>query len=43
MRGEIELPDAVQMMIEDGFRAFGLPQPAPKEWKPDLINNVNNG
>ena len=37
-RGEIELPDAVQMMIEDGYKAFGLLQPAPKEWKPDLIN-----
>ena len=38
VRGEIELPDAVQMMIEDGFRAYGLLQPAPKEWKPDLID-----
>jgi dTDP-glucose pyrophosphorylase len=38
VRGEIELPDAVQLMIEDGFKAFGLLQPAPKEWKPDLIN-----
>ena len=38
MRGEIELPGAVQMMIEDGYKAFGLLQRAPKEWKPDLIN-----
>ncbi|MGZ9166184.1 MAG: nucleotidyltransferase family protein [Anaerolineales bacterium] len=38
VRGEIELPDAVEMMIEDGYKAFGLLQPAPKEWKPDLIN-----
>ena len=38
VRGEIELPDAVQMMIEDGFQAYGLLQPAPKEWKPDLID-----
>ena len=38
MRGEIELPDAVQMMIEDGYQAHGFVQPAPKEWKPDLIN-----
>ena len=33
-RGEIEVQDAVQMMIEDGFDAFGLVQPAPQEWKP---------
>jgi dTDP-glucose pyrophosphorylase len=32
VRGEIELPDAVQMMIEDGYKAFGLLQSAPKEW-----------
>ena len=32
VRGEIELPSAVQMMIEDGYKAFGLLQPAPKEW-----------
>ena len=38
IRGEIELPDAVQMMIKDGFRAYGLLQSAPKEWKPDLMN-----
>ena len=37
-RGEIELPNAVQMMIEDGCKAFGLLQLAPKEWKPDFIN-----
>jgi dTDP-glucose pyrophosphorylase len=36
-RGEIELQSAVQRMIEDGFTAFGLLQPAPEEWdaKPD--------
>jgi len=38
LRGEIELPDAVNMMIEDGYKAFGLLQPAPKEWQPDFIN-----
>ena len=32
VRDEIELPEAVQMMIEDGYKAFGLLQPAPKEW-----------
>lgn len=34
-RGEIELPGAVQMMIEDGFKAYGLLQSAPEEWKPE--------
>jgi glucose-1-phosphate thymidylyltransferase len=38
VRGEIELPEAVQMMIEDRYKAYGLLQPAPKEWMPDLIN-----
>jgi len=32
VRDEIELPEAVQMMIEDGYKTFGLLQPAPKEW-----------
>ena len=31
-RGEIELQTAVQMMIDDGFQAYGLLQPAPEEW-----------
>ena len=31
-RGEIELQTAVQMMIDDGFQAYGLLQPAPQEW-----------
>ena len=39
MRDEIELPDAVQMMIEDGFKANGLLQPAPQEWTPNLLND----
>ncbi len=38
VRGEIELPSAVQLMIEDGCKAFGLLQAAPKEWKPDFVN-----
>jgi len=33
-RGEIEVQDAVQMMIEDGLKAFGLIQTAPQEWTP---------
>jgi dTDP-glucose pyrophosphorylase len=36
-RGEIEVQDAVQMMIEDGLNAFGLVQPAPREWTPSLV------
>jgi dTDP-glucose pyrophosphorylase len=35
-RGEIELQSAVQMMIEDGFKAHGLLQPAPLEWNASL-------
>jgi dTDP-glucose pyrophosphorylase len=33
-RGEIELQSAVQSMIEDGYLAYGLLQPAPEEWDP---------
>jgi NDP-sugar pyrophosphorylase family protein len=32
-RGEIEMQAAVQRMIEDGFQAYGVLQPAPEEWK----------
>jgi len=32
-RGEIELQSAVDMMIHDGFKTFGLLQSAPLEWK----------
>jgi hypothetical protein len=30
---------AVQRMIEAGFQAFGLLQPAPEEWKPEQVVN----
>lgn len=33
-RGEIEMQSAVEMMIRDGFPAYGLLQPAPAEWSP---------
>jgi dTDP-glucose pyrophosphorylase len=33
-RGEIEMQAAVQMMIEDEYKAFGVLQPAPQEWTP---------
>jgi dTDP-glucose pyrophosphorylase len=36
LRGEIELQSAVQRMIEDGYKAYGLLQPAPQEWTPEL-------
>ncbi len=31
-RGEYELQSAVDAMIQDGFRAYGLLQTAPREW-----------
>lgn len=31
-RGEIEMQSAVQQMIEDGYKAYGVLQPAPNEW-----------
>ena len=36
-RGEIEMQSAVQMMIEDGYKAYGLLQRAPEEWTPDQL------
>ena len=39
-RGEFELQDAVQMMIDDGFKTFGLLQPAPREWTPEFMEKV---
>ena len=38
-RGEIELQSAVDMMIHDGFKAFGLLQSAPLEWTPESTKN----
>lgn len=37
-RGEIELQAAVDMMIQDGYKAYGLLQSAPLEWKPEYMN-----
>jgi len=39
-RGELELPQAVNMLIEAGHTAYGCLQPAPPEWSPDLDENV---
>jgi NDP-sugar pyrophosphorylase family protein len=41
-RGEIEMQSAVQMMIQDGYKAFGLLQPAPREWTPEFIKKVES-
>ena len=32
-RGEIEMQSAIDRMIQDGFKAVGVLQPAPEEWK----------
>ena len=37
-RGEIEMQSVVQMMIEDGYEAFGLLQAAPEEWSYEKHN-----
>jgi NDP-sugar pyrophosphorylase family protein len=37
-RGEIELPSAVNMLIEQGFMAKGFLQPTPQEWQPEKEN-----
>ena len=39
-RGEIEVQSALDMMVQDGFVAHGLLQPAPLEWSPKLIKKV---
>jgi dTDP-glucose pyrophosphorylase len=38
-RGEVEMQAAVQRMIEDGYKAYGLLQSVPEEWKPEFMNN----
>jgi dTDP-glucose pyrophosphorylase len=41
-RGEIEMQSAIQMMIEDGYKAYGLLQPAPQEWSPEFIGKTES-
>ena len=41
-RGELEMQSAVQMMIEAGYKAVGLLQPAPQEWTPEFIEKTEN-
>ena len=36
-RGEIEMQSAINRMIQDGFKAVGVLQSAPEEWKPSLL------
>ncbi len=38
-RGEYELQTIINQMIDDGFRAQGLEQPAPGEWQPHMWNS----
>jgi NDP-sugar pyrophosphorylase family protein len=40
-RGEIEMQSAVQMMIDDGYKVYGLLQPAPVEW--DAVLHLKSG
>jgi dTDP-glucose pyrophosphorylase len=41
-RGELEMQSAVQMMIEAGYKAVGLLQPAAQEWTPEFIEKTEN-
>jgi NDP-sugar pyrophosphorylase family protein len=36
-RGELEMQSALQMMIDDGYTAFGLLQPSPQEWAAEFL------
>jgi NDP-sugar pyrophosphorylase family protein len=35
-RGELELPTAVNLLLETGMTAYGLLQPTPAEWSPEF-------
>lgn len=35
-RGELELPAAVNLLLEAGMTAYGLLQPTPAEWSPEM-------
>ena len=39
-RGELELPAAVNLLLEAGMTAYGLLQPTPAEWSPEMLNNL---
>jgi len=36
-RGELELPGAVNLLLEAGMTAYGLLQPTPAEWSPQMM------
>ncbi len=36
LRGELELPAAVNLLLEAGMTAYGLLQPSPSEWSPEF-------
>ena len=38
-RGEIEMQSAIDSMIQDGFKAIGVLQSAPDEWKVEYAPN----
>ena len=38
-RGELELPAAVNLLLEAGMTAYGLLQPTPAEWSPEMLIN----
>jgi len=40
-RGEIEMQAAIDAMIQDGYPAFGVLQPAPREWTPPQEGELN--
>jgi len=40
-RGELELPAAVNLMLDTGMTAYGALQPAPLEWSPEFMNNLS--
>ncbi len=41
-RGELEMQSAVQMMIEAGYQACGVLQPAPREWTPEFMEEAKH-
>ena len=40
IRGEYEIPSVINTMIQDGYVARGVLQPAPKEWSPVSDNSL---
>ena len=41
-RGELELPEAANMLIDAGYTACGFLQPAPAEWSPETDENMEH-